>query len=81
MRWLSFVRDSEVTFGYVTTDGEGVVDAGARTEYAGLREAIEADALTAIVASCGDAADVPLDGLHYAPTITNPRKIMCVGLN
>ena len=45
MRWLSFERGGEVSFGYITSDGEGVVDVGARTDYAGLREAIEADAL------------------------------------
>jgi 2-keto-4-pentenoate hydratase/2-oxohepta-3-ene-1,7-dioic acid hydratase in catechol pathway len=81
MRWLSFVRDGEVTFGYVTSDGEGVVDAGARSEYSGLRDAIEADALASIAESCGDEADVALEGLQYAPTIPDPRKIMCVGLN
>jgi 2-keto-4-pentenoate hydratase/2-oxohepta-3-ene-1,7-dioic acid hydratase in catechol pathway len=81
MRWLSFVRNGQVTFGYVTTNGNGVVDAGARTEYSGLRAAIEADALASIVNSCGDDTDVELEGLPYAPTITDPRKIMCVGLN
>ena len=48
MRWLSFLRGSTATFGYVVvgSDGSGVVDAGARSEFASLREAIAADALT-----------------------------------
>jgi 2-keto-4-pentenoate hydratase/2-oxohepta-3-ene-1,7-dioic acid hydratase in catechol pathway len=81
MRWLSFERDGSQTFGYVTADGAGVVDAGARSEFADLRAAIEADALERIAGQCGDTADVPLDGLTFAPTVPNPRKILCVGLN
>ncbi len=81
MRWLSFVREGQASFGYVTSDGEGVVDAGARSDYETLREAIAADALTGLAARLGDDADLPLDGITYAPTITDPRKILCVGLN
>ncbi|MEC7662857.1 MAG: fumarylacetoacetate hydrolase family protein [Pseudomonadota bacterium] len=94
MRWLSFYRSSpdassgptytQASFGYVvqTQDGaEGVVDVGMRSEYATLREAIAAQALERLVAQCGDQADVALDGLHFAPTITDPKKILCVGLN
>ncbi len=81
MRWLSFVRDGQTTFGYVTSDGEGVVDVAARSDHATLREAIAADALAGLAASCGDEADLPLAGLTYAPTITDPKKILCVGLN
>ena len=94
MRWLSFYRSSpdassgptytQASFGYVvqTQDGaEGVGDVGMRSEYATLREAIAAQALERLVAQCGDQADVALDGLHFAPTITDPKKILCVGLN
>jgi len=81
MRWLSFERDGNTTFGYVTSDGEGVVDAGARSDFAGLRQAIEAGALGSLPAQCGDEADVALDGLTFAPTIVDPPKILCVGLN
>ena len=94
MRWLSFYRSSpdassgptytQASFGYVvqTQDGaEGVVDVGMRSEYATLREAIAAQALERLVAQCGDQADVAIDGLHFAPTITDPKKILCVGLN
>ena len=88
MRWLSFYRSSpdvssgptytQASFGYVvqTQDGaEGVVDVGMRCEYATLREAIAAQALERLVVQCGDQADVALDGLHFAPTITDPKKI------
>ena len=81
MRWLSFERDGDVTFGYVTSAGDGVVDAGARSEFTSLRAAIEGDALAQIASDCGDEADLPLEGLIYAPTIPDPKKILCVGLN
>ena len=29
----------------------------------------------------GDSGDVLLAEIEYAPTITNPKKILCVGLN
>ena len=81
MRWLSFVRSGTTTFGYVTSDGEGVVDAGARSGFGSLRQAIEADALGTLPDQCGDEADLPLADLQFAPTIPDPRKILCVGLN
>jgi 2-keto-4-pentenoate hydratase/2-oxohepta-3-ene-1,7-dioic acid hydratase in catechol pathway len=66
----------------VDSDGsEGVVDAGARSEFVSLREAIAADALTHLTGICGDQADVSLPDIDYLPTITDPAKIMCVGLN
>ncbi|MDA1076602.1 MAG: fumarylacetoacetate hydrolase family protein, partial [Proteobacteria bacterium] len=46
-----------------------------------LKSAIAADALAGLHARLGDKADVPLKGLVYAPTIPNPNKILCVGLN
>jgi len=81
VRWLSFERDGNTTFGYVTADGDGVVDVGARSDFAGLRQAIEADALGSLPSQCGDEADLPLADITYAPTITDPKKILCVGLN
>ena len=84
MRWLSFLRDGKETFGYVVagSDGrEGVVDAGARSDFDSLREAIAADALTHLTGSCGNQADMSLPDIDYLPTITDPAKIMCVGLN
>ncbi len=81
MRWLSFYHEQELTFGYVTRDGEGVVDAGSRSEFVSLRHVLEAGALSSLVRECGDSADVSLEKVDYAPTITNPNKILCVGLN
>ena len=94
MRWLSFYRDSEdakgplayknATFGYVVRDGEaqeGVVDAGKRSQFETLKQAIEENALDTIVESCGQSPDFALGEITYAPTITQPNKILCIGLN
>ncbi len=59
----------------------GVVDAGARSEHADLKAAIGTDALASLAAELGDSADFALQDISYLPTITNPEKILCVGLN
>ena len=81
MRWLSFLRNGSASWGYVTRDGQGVVDAGSRGAYPDLKSAIAASALADVAAACGDRADLPLAGLHYLPPVTQPEKILCVGLN
>src|SRR6056297_679219 len=81
MRWLTFLRDDFPSFGYLTADGAGVVDVGRRGAFADLKAAIAADALAELADRCGDEADLPLAKLSYLPTIPNPDKILCVGLN
>jgi 2-keto-4-pentenoate hydratase/2-oxohepta-3-ene-1,7-dioic acid hydratase in catechol pathway len=80
MRWLSFETAGRASFGYLTSDGEGIVDVGQRTDVGDLKEAIAAE-LVSQGASLGDQADVALADITYLPTITNPDKILCVGLN
>jgi len=83
MRWLSFVRQgqSDVSFGYLDSTGTGVVDVGARSDFAGLRQAIAAQALQTLAKRHGDTPDLALTAIEYAPTIPDPAKILCVGLN
>jgi len=81
MRWLSFLRNGAPSWGYVTPDGNGVVDVGSRGLYPDLKAAIAAGALGDLPSRCGAAADLPLTGLHYLPPVPNPDKILCVGLN
>jgi 2-keto-4-pentenoate hydratase/2-oxohepta-3-ene-1,7-dioic acid hydratase in catechol pathway len=81
MRWLSFLANGSPSFGYLTSDGNGVVDVGERGRLADLKSAIAADALAELVERCGDQADLPLAGISYLPTLPNPDKILCVGLN
>ena len=83
MRWMSFEAGGKASFGLVVSDekGDGVVDAGARSDYATLKEAIAAGALGALNRLIGEAPDYRLADVRYLPTITNPDKILCVGLN
>ncbi len=80
MRWLSFRRGGQESFGYVTDDGLGVVDVGARGRHATLKSAIAAGELDALVVP-GQQADLSLAEITYLPPITQPDKILCVGLN
>lgn len=80
MRWLSFAANGRATFGYVTADGDGVVDVGAKSGLPDLKAAI-AEGLVAQGPSHGDQADAALADITYLPTVTNPDKILCVGLN
>jgi 2-keto-4-pentenoate hydratase/2-oxohepta-3-ene-1,7-dioic acid hydratase in catechol pathway len=81
MRWLSFLSNDSPSFGYLTSDGDGVVDVGKRGRLADLKSAIAAGALAELAERCGDQADLPLAGVTYLPTVPNPDKILCVGLN
>ena len=42
---------------------------------------LESTDLATLAGKCGDSADLSLEDIEYAPTITNPKKILCVGLN
>ena len=83
MRWMSFEQGGKSSFGLVVGAGaaEGVVDAGARTRYATLKQALEADALGQVADEIGDTADHALDAVRFLPVIGQPSKILCVGLN
>ena len=81
MKLLSFRHAGRASFG--TVAGTGVVDFGARhTEIADLREALRRGKL-ADFAGEADAADpdIPLSEIEYLPTISNPEKIICIGVN
>lgn len=80
MRWLTYEHAGQESFGYLTGDGQGIVDVGRRSGVASLRAAIT-EGLVLDGAAFGDEADVALADITYLPTITNPDKILCVGLN
>lgn len=81
MKFLSYKHDGQHTFGAVI--GAGVVDLGKRhSELPDLREAIRADKLGDLALEAGDTAtDVDLADIEYLPTIPNPGKIICIGVN
>ncbi len=94
MKFLSFERGGKVSFGAVlpgTIDGDpnsspeeaGVVDLGAlHPEFADLRDALRAEALADLAKEAlGRSADFTLSDIDYLPTIPNPEKIICIGVN
>jgi 2-keto-4-pentenoate hydratase/2-oxohepta-3-ene-1,7-dioic acid hydratase in catechol pathway len=85
VRWLSFVRDGEETFGVVVgSDAHaGVVDVGQRhPEYVDLKHVLADQALQELGAQVsGLDADCSLDAIEFLPVITAPDKILCAGVN
>lgn len=80
MRWLSFRQDGEETFGYVNSDNQ-VVRVDQESSYATLKDALTAGVLKDLAAQTVASETIQLDTIEYLPTITNPDKILCVGLN
>jgi 2-keto-4-pentenoate hydratase/2-oxohepta-3-ene-1,7-dioic acid hydratase in catechol pathway len=81
-RIATFKRNNKLGYGAITDTG--VVDLSARfgTQYAGLREVIEAGALPELVeAAKGQPDDFGLDEISYEIPIQNPEKLICVGVN
>lgn len=79
MRLVSFVNASgETTYG--TLNGDVVRDAGAelRTKYADIRAVLAADAVAELD---GVGAEIALADVTFLPPVTNPDKILCIGLN
>ena len=81
MRFLSFAKDGKQSFGAVVDSG--VVDLGARhPELPDLRGAIRDDKLAELVDEAASAEpDCGLEDIQFLPTIPNPEKIICIGVN
>ena len=81
MKFLSYNSAGQDTFGAVV--GDGVVDLADRhPDIADLRQAIRDDRLGELAAKLeGADADVALSDITYRPTIPNPEKIICIGVN
>ena len=81
MKFLSFTKDNKPYFGGISS--EGVVNLSKHyPEIIDLRQAIREqrlEELTKFVTS--SEADCSLDDIQYKPTIPNPEKIICIGVN
>lgn len=81
MKFLSFTHEGCASFGAVI--GNGIVDLGSQDNgLDDLRDAIRAGQLAAL----GEIAmqsepDLELNDVEYLPTIPNPPKIICIGVN
>jgi len=81
MRFLSFAKDGNSSFGAVTN--RGVVNLGAaHPEIPDLRGAIREDRLVELAAEASNAEPgYALSDIEFLPTIPNPEKIICIGVN
>lgn len=80
MKIASFEIDERRTYGVV--DGDVIVEASAefRAQYTDLRAVLTADALADLAVDAnGESIDVA--SIDYLPTIPNPDKIICIGVN
>jgi 2-keto-4-pentenoate hydratase/2-oxohepta-3-ene-1,7-dioic acid hydratase in catechol pathway len=81
VRWISFEKSGRASYGIVV--GDGIVDVGAtRPNERTLKDLLA----TGDLAKAGTEAarrkpDHKLSDVRYLPVITNPDKILCVGIN
>lgn len=80
MKIASFRANATASYGIVTD--AGVVDAGRRlTAYPTLRAVLAGGALGELAKLKGEPADHALSGVELLPTIPDPQKIFCIGVN
>lgn len=81
MKFLSFEYNGRASFGAVTD--AGIVDLGAKhNDIDDLRDAIRTGQLAALaVEALAADADYAVNDIDFLPTIPNPEKIICIGVN
>jgi 2-keto-4-pentenoate hydratase/2-oxohepta-3-ene-1,7-dioic acid hydratase in catechol pathway len=81
MKFVSFTINGAASFGAVTD--AGVVDLGARhDDLHDLRDALRAGRLEELAKEAAAAdADFAVDDIEFLPTVPNPEKIICIGVN
>jgi 2-keto-4-pentenoate hydratase/2-oxohepta-3-ene-1,7-dioic acid hydratase in catechol pathway len=80
MKLASYRHRGSTSFGVVTDTG--IVDLSRRLPYGGVRELLRADALDAAqAAATRGAAEMALADVELLPPVTDPGKIVCVGVN
>jgi 2-keto-4-pentenoate hydratase/2-oxohepta-3-ene-1,7-dioic acid hydratase in catechol pathway len=80
VRLLTFASAGYESFGAVVS--RGVVDLGAKTHHGSIREVLEQLDLASVreIAESSDP-DFSLAEIEYLPTIPDPQKIVCIGVN
>jgi 2-keto-4-pentenoate hydratase/2-oxohepta-3-ene-1,7-dioic acid hydratase in catechol pathway len=80
MKIASFKSGSGASYGIVT--GSGIIDAGRRLkEFPTLKALLAKGSLAAAMALRGEGPDHALDEVELLPTIPDPDKILCIGVN
>jgi 2-keto-4-pentenoate hydratase/2-oxohepta-3-ene-1,7-dioic acid hydratase in catechol pathway len=83
MKLASYIAAGKPAFGRVTDGGIVTLSDRMRDRTITLKEALAEEGLLDELMKLGAGAepDVGLDGLKFLPTITDPGKILCVGIN
>jgi len=81
VRWISFEKNGRASYGIVV--GDGIVDVGAtRADERTLKDLLATGDLAKVGAEAAKRKpDHKLADVRYLPVITNPDKILCVGIN
>lgn len=82
MRIASFLAEGRQSFGVL--DGEKIIDCGSLLSgrYRGIRDVLEHDALDELrTLADGASADYALTDVDLLPTVPDPGKIICIGVN
>jgi len=81
MKLLSFEYKGTKSFGLI--NNSGVVDLGKRYQHLkDLREVLRSDKLEQIIKETrGIDGDFSVEDIKFLPTIPNPEKIICIGVN
>lgn len=80
MKIASFETDGRRTYGVVKGDAIVEASSGFREQHPDLRAVLAADAL-AELAGDADGESIDVASIDYLPTIPNPDKVICVGIN
>lgn len=80
MKFASFIADGRRTYGVVC--GDSLIEASDSfgAQFADLRAVLAADALEDLAAEPG-GPEHDASSIEYLPTIPNPDKVICVGVN
>lgn len=80
MRIVSYTASGRTSWGAVV--GDGIVDLGARLPgFGSVRALLDADGLAAARAFADGSPDLALADVTLLPPVTDPRKILCIGVN
>src|SRR5882672_5435890 len=82
MKLASYIADEKPSFGVVVDGGVVTLNERLKNRYATLKDVIAANAFDEVRrAAEGAKPDHDVKGLRFLPVITNPGKILCVGIN
>ncbi len=79
MKFITYSHQGETSYG--TIKGSGIVDLGQRMG-GDLKQLIASNQINkAMELADSQSGDLPLSEVSYLPTIANPEKIICIGVN